>query len=459
MHPLIAGRVLFPLQERLKGKPTFRLLKGLERSQWFSEEELRRLQFENLKHLLEFAYASVPYYQQLFEPTQIKDLHDFQRIPCLTREALQNKRDSLRSRTVLRGIQKISTGGSTGSPVTVFVDPLRNAFIDAARLRSHRWFDTEVGAREIVLWGSPIELTKQDYARVVRDHLLNSRLLSAFNLTEATLSKYAGILRRYCPERIYGYASVIYTLAVFLEARGWKRSGKWPKVVFTTAEPLYDFQRELIKRVFGCPVSVEYGARDAGLMANECPMGGLHIPAEGMIVEVDSQEIGGVGEIIVTNLYSRAMPIIRYRTGDVGALDQNPCACGRRLPRLKQIEGRQTDFLVSSDGRILHALSVIYILREIPGIREFRVLQESLNEIQVLVVPEQELSHLQRCSIASKIRSLLGNAVNVKIESLAQLPPSPSGKFRYVVSKIAQSYLDRLGRGQSQLVPTSRACR
>src|SRR6185437_1041049 len=97
---------------------------------------------------------------------------------------------------------------------------------------------------------------------------------------------------------------------------------------------LYDFQRRLVEKVFNCAVAMEYGARDAGLLANECPNGGFHIPAEGVLIEIDAPDSTGLGEIVVTNLYSKAMPIIRYRTGDVGRLLGGACSCGRGLPRL-----------------------------------------------------------------------------------------------------------------------------
>ena len=172
-------RIVFPLQERLKGKNTHVVLKELESSQWLSKNQIQELQFGRLKTHLEFAYQYVPYYRSLFDqygtpPERIKDFSDFRRIPFLTREALRDEFERLRANTPIRGVQKLSTGGSTGSPVTVLTDPVRNSFIDAARLRAHRWFEADMGVREIVLWGSPIEITRQDYVRLIRDGLLNS---------------------------------------------------------------------------------------------------------------------------------------------------------------------------------------------------------------------------------------------------------------------------------------------
>src|SRR5262249_29647788 len=284
----------------------------------------------------------------------------------------------------LRRVQRVSTGGSTGEPVTLLVD-MSMGFAIALRHRAHRWFGLEPGAREIVLWGSPIEVTRQDRLRNVRDWLINSKLISAFDLGAPALAEYARIITRHRPLRIYGYASAIYLLACFLEREGWRPDWRL-HAVFTTAETLFDFQRKTIEAVFGCPVAVEYGARDAGNMANECPHGGLHIPAEGVVLETDAVAPDGLGEILATNCHRPAMPLIRYRTGDLGELTDERCRCGRSLPLLKRVEGRRTDFVVAPDGRIVHALALIYVLREMARVREFQIVQEDVDTVVVTLV-------------------------------------------------------------------------
>lgn len=451
MHPLLVNRVIFPLHERLKGKPTYSRLRELERTQWLAPEALRELQFRRLRRHLEFAYREVPYYTRLLDahglqPGRITSFEEFARIPCLTKEIVRKHFDELQPRTKVRRVQRMSTGGSTGTSVTVLVDMERMAFADAARLRAHRWFRVDMGVREIVLWGSPIELTKQDLLRVIRDRLINSRLLSAFDLGEPALARYARIVREDRPQKLYGYASALYLLARYFHRIGWTAREGWPRAVFATAEPLYDFQRNVIQSVFGCPVAVEYGCRDAGLIANECPAGGLHVAAEGMVVEVlqGPLEPGTSGELVVTNLDSFAMPIIRYRTGDVGALEEAPCRCGRGLPRLRSIDGRRTDFLVTPGGKVMHALAVIYILREVPSIREFQVTQERLDQLSVTIVPDGGLSDATRDAIAWRLARLFDAGVSVEIELADSIARPASGKHRYVISKVADDYLDRL---------------
>jgi phenylacetate-CoA ligase len=458
MHPFLVRKCLFPLQEFLKGKRTYKRLEELEQTQWLSAKEIHEFQFRRLKEHLEFAYHQVPYYNRILndhglQPSRITSIADFARIPFLTKDIIRQEFARLQPTRKRSRVQRMSTGGSTGAPVTVLIDAERTAFTDACRMRAHRWYGVDVGSREIVLWGSPIELTKQDHVRGLRDRLMNSRLLSAFNMGEKSLGEYAKAIDDYRPEKLYGYASAIFLLAAYMKKAG-RNSRVPPKVVFVTAEPLFDFQRKTIEEVFQCPVSIEYGARDAGLIALECPRGGLHIPAEGMIVEIEGAGADGCGEIVTTNLYSFAMPIIRYRTGDIGEFDETPCPCGRSLPRLKRVEGRQTDFLVAEDGRLVHALAIIYVLREIPIVKEFQVTQESSRRLVIHVVAESSFSASDRKTIEKKAKQLLGHEVDIVIQEVNSIPLSSSGKFRYVVSHVADSYLKdgssfRLNHGET----------
>jgi phenylacetate-CoA ligase len=160
-----------------------------------------------------------------------------------------------------------------------------------------------------------------------------------------------------------------------------------------------------------------------------------------MIVEIDGAGPERSGEIVITNLYSFAMPIIRYRTGDIGEFDETPCSCGRSLPRLKRVEGRQTDFLVAEDGRLVHALAIIYVLREISTCKEFQVTQESFERLVIRLVVESSFSASDRKTIEKKAKQLLGHEVDIVIQEVNSIPVSPSGKFRYVISRVADSYL------------------
>jgi phenylacetate-CoA ligase len=282
--------------------------------------------------------------------------------------------------------------------------------------------------------------------RNLRDWMLNSRLLSAFDMSEPALRGYVAAIARYRPQKMYGYASSLFLLARYFRQH---HHAAPPDLaaVFPTAEPLFDFQRATIQESLGVRVGVEYGSRDGGLAALECPAGGLHTFAEGMVVEIKDPDLSGRGEIVVTNLDSLCFPIIRYRTGDIGSVDPTPCPCGRALPKLKAVEGRRTDFLVTPGGRVLHALAAIYILREHAAVQEFHVVQDALDHLEIQIVTTRALTKSEEGAIRQRFSGLMGSEVSVDLQQVPQISRTRSGKFRYVESRVPDSVLESMMQG------------
>jgi phenylacetate-CoA ligase len=393
-------------------------------------------------------HEHVPYCRALFDehglrPRSVHSFEDLGHLPFLTRDILQTRFDDLRARATLPGVHRRSSGGSTGTPVTVLVDMERMGMGEAGRLRAHRWYGVEPGTREIVLWGTPARTGALERVRQLRDRFLNTRVLSAFDMGDQGLRRHAATIQRVRPTQMFGYASAFH-----LVASHFQRERLDPpvglKAVFTTAEPLFDFQRKTIEAALGCPVGVEYGCRDGGLVALECPSGGLHILAESMHVEILDPDVDGRGEIVLTNLDSRAFPILRYRTGDIGALDPTPCPCGRSLPKLRGVEGRRTDFLVTPSGRVLHALSAIYVLRDSPSVREFRVVQDAPDHLLVEIVPSGAFGEAEQAALRAQFVPAFGSDLRVSFEAREEILRTAAGKFRYVESRIAPAVLERL---------------
>jgi phenylacetate-CoA ligase len=302
----------------------------------------------------------------------------------------------------------------------------------------------DIGDPEIVVWGSPIELGAQDRVRRWRDALMRTQLLPAFEMNEAKLNGFVAEIRRRRPRMLFGYPSALSHIARHAERRGQAMNDLGIRVAFVTSERLYDDQRAVIERVFGCRVANGYGARDAGFIAHECPQGGMHITAEDIVLELldaSGKPVppGDPGEIVITHLATRDFPFIRYRTGDVAVLDERRCACGRGLPMLKEIQGRTTDFVVAADGTVMHGLALIYILRDMPQVNAFRIVQESLQRTVVQVVPGSGFDEVAVTTIARGFRQRLGAGVQVDVERVEAIAPEKSGKFRYVVSRVSSA--------------------
>jgi len=438
---------LFPIHERAKGHSSVAVLRRLEDSQWKTRVEIDAIRLRKLQALLERA-SEVPYYAALFrnsgfDPRRVHSLDALRSIPLLSKADMRGRQDDFRSPTA-GPLKRLNTGGSSGEPLIFFVGRDRVSHDVAAKWRATRWWGVDIGDKEMVVWGSPIELGAQDKVRLVRDKLLRSELLPAFNLSEQGLREAVDRIRSYRPRMLFGYPSALTLIAKHAEASGVKLDKLGIRVVFVTSEMLYEDQRETMRRVYGCPVANGYGGRDAGFIAHECPSGRMHISAEDIIVEtVDSQGMpvpaGQAGEIVVTHLATGDFPFIRYRTGDMGVLSDEQCPCGRGLPILSEVQGRATDFVVAPDGTLMHGLALIYVVRDLPGVRKFKIVQESLNDIRVQVVQEQGFTEETKSKIVAGIGARMGSGVSVTVEPVSDIAPGRSGKYRYVESRIAQA--------------------
>ncbi len=449
LYTTLVSKLLFPLHERLKRHDSVALRRAMEQSQWWTAEQLHVHQVQQLRALLQAVGTDVPFYRALFsrigfDPAATQSLADLQRLPLLDKAAIRASTEDMK-RTGAAGLARFNTGGSSGEPLIFFIGKARVSHDVAAKWRATRWWDVDIGDRELVVWGSPIELGTQDRVRLVRDRVMRTELLPAFAMSNEKLAAFVQTIRLRRPKMLFGYPSALARIAGFAKQRGDSLDQLGVKVVFVTSERLYEEQRALISEVFGCPIANGYGGRDAGFIAHECPAGGMHITAEDIIVEIVDPKTGAnlpagqTGEIVVTHLATRDFPFIRYRTGDVGAIAGSPCPCGRGLPVLSALEGRTTDFVVAADGTVLHGLALIYVLRDLAGVQSFKIIQHDRLSVQVLVVTDAGFAPDAPARIEQGFRQRLGNAVAVTIDQVETIPAEKSGKFRYVVSHATQS--------------------
>jgi phenylacetate-CoA ligase len=446
LYTSLVSSLVFPLQEQLKKHQSVAIRRGMEATQWWDASRLEELQVSKLKRFLHEITEHVPYYRTLFshlgfEAADIRYLSDLACLPLLDKSTIRSNFEALKSENA-RDLARFNTGGSSGEPLVFYISKERVSHDEAAKWRATRWWDVDIGDKEIVVWGSPIELGAQDGLRALRDRIFRTTLLPAFEMTEQRLDGFLRDIRAVRPKMLFGYPSALSHIAAYAESAGQRMDDLGIRVAFVTSERLYDEQRNKITRTFGCPVANGYGGRDAGFIAHECPSGGMHITAEDIIVETVDQNgkrvgDGEAGEIVVTHLATRDFPFIRYRTGDMGVLDSKACPCGRGLPLIKEIHGRSTDFVVAQDGKIMHGLALIYVLRELSEIQHFKIVQESLDLTRIYIVSGGMLSPSVAEKIRQGFRKRLGEKVTVAIEEVERIPPEKSGKFRYVTSKVA----------------------
>ncbi|WPC67649.1 phenylacetate--CoA ligase family protein [Rhodoferax ferrireducens] len=387
----------------------------------------------------------VPYYQQLFKqlnfvPNTVRSTAALQLLPLLAKSDIRKDVDKLKAEG--HGpLTRYNTGGSSGEPLIFYMGKGRKSHDVAAKWRATRWWGVDIGDPELVVWGSPMEIGAQDRVRRLRDALLRSRLLPAFEMSPQNLDRFVETIRVTRPTMLFGYPSSLSLIAQHARHKSVAMNSLGIKVAFVTSEKLYEEQRAIISEVFACPVANGYGARDAGFIAHQCPEGSLHISAEDIIVETVRPDgspaaAGEAGEIVVTHMATVDFPFVRYRTGDIGVLDDKPCACGRGLPVLKEVQGRTTDFVVARDGTIMHGLALIYTVRDLPGVERFKIEQLSLDQTIVKVVAGPAFGAAEEARIIRDFKARLGEAVDIRVERVRDIANESSGKFRYVVSQV-----------------------
>jgi phenylacetate-CoA ligase len=442
--------ITYALNEMVCGRDTLRELSNLKKIETYSSEKLREYQLMKLKKLLTHAYENVGYYRETFEksgfgPGEISALGDLEKIPLLTKDDIRGNPGEFVAGDRKRKLTRRATSGSTGEPLIFYMTPERIAGNKAAYLMLYEWWGLHPGDREVVLWGSSGDCAAYNILKRVRDKLLNTRLLPSFNMNEKIMRDYLSFIRGTRPKDIFGYAHTIYLMARFAKNRKIVMDDLGIGVIFTTAELLQDYQRDVITEVFGCPVSNCYGGRESGFIAFECRERTMHLNPN-VIVEIISEGKpagrGEKGEIVVTDLNAYGMPFIRYCTGDEGVLaDKKRCACGRELRAIERVLGRNTDYLVNAKGEFIHPLALEYIFREMPGIDYFKIVQKKEDELVIDMAVTGKFDRNAGTYIRRKIVDAMGAPTKIVFRMVERDDIRTGEKHKFVVSEIIGKYL------------------
>jgi len=448
MYQKLVKHLIFPLHEKIIGRKTYEYLTTLERLQWASREKMEQLKFRKLKELLMHAERNVPFYAARFRdagfnPSKMHSIEDFKVLPLLTKSEIRQNLVKMQWKDCPGGLHRYNTGGSSGEPLVFYFDRRSQAYDAAARALTHRWWGIDIGDRELYFWGSPLEITKQDRIKDLRDRLTNQLLISAFELSREKIPNFVQEFKRLRPRCVFGYPSTIALFCEMAAKQNYRLDDVGIQVVFCTAEVLYGNQRNSISEYFGgVPVTDGYGSREGGFISHQCKEGTYHAMDPNYVIEYlrDGQEVkpGKDGEIVITHLDAWGMPFIRYRTGDVAQPGNGACKCGRGFSTMTRIQGRATDFIITPDGRWQHGLSVIYVVRDIQGVEEFKIIQEDVDYVRVLLRVHEEFYPADGNErIVRGLKTRMGDEVNVTVEMVHEIPRDSSGKYRFVVSKVA----------------------
>jgi phenylacetate-CoA ligase len=306
---------------------------------------------------------------------------------------------------------------------------------------------------KLLLWGSERDLLvgHETTKTQLRRWLLNEVWLNAFKMTKDRMHAYVKKINEQKPNMIFAYADSIYEFSKFILDEGLQVYS--PRAIRTGAGTLHAHMREVITRAFKAPIFNMYGSREAPSIAQECESHkGLHITAPVYYLEILDRNgrpagPGELGEIVVTTLQNFAMPLIRYRIGDIGVWASEPCDCRRGWPLLGEVTGRATDIFIRPDGSVVSPLFFIHIMGVVirpDWLQKYQVVQESVRLIRVKMILKQKINNPRSLysqdleTIVEKFRLVMGEDCQIEFEFVEEIEPTPSGKYRYTISKVHQ---------------------
>ncbi|NKB37604.1 MAG: hypothetical protein GKR93_10605 [Gammaproteobacteria bacterium] len=429
----------------LRGERISGHLEQYEKNQWFQSGELKNYQLDNCNKLLDYAFKKFPFYRDSFnrnnlESFSLGELQDLGKLPFLTKSDI-SKLYQQQSFFGRQFYSKKTTGGSTGQAVTILKNADAMARERAATWRSYRWAGVDIGDPQARYWGVPISTRNRLFYNLV-DFIANRKRLSAFNVNAESMEKHYYEMERLKPRYLYGYVSIIREFAEFLTNNSFSLPTSVISII-TTSEVLDDDSRTKIESVTGLRIYNEYGCGEVGSIAHECEHGEMHLVADNQIIEIIDEEgkPATTGEIVVTDLFNYAMPLIRYRLGDYATLSEKKCPCGRGLPLIEKIHGRAYDMIVDSTGSRYHPEIILYIFEEIKernnDIKGFQVVQKDKSNLLInLVITTDKHKMENEEFVKNRVRKNIDDNYNFEFVYLPSIEREKSGKLRLVKSEL-----------------------
>ena len=410
-----------------------------EASSWDREQKTRWI-LERLRATVRRAYEETVYYRELFDqhgfdPHVDFGFAEFSRLPALDREHVHEAGPKLLSSSVPPDqLRKDRTGGSTGVPTEIWLGPNERGWRDSGMEHFFQTLGVPEGSRTALLWGHHLDPKATDSFRDrYQAFVSNVRWFDSLRLSPEKLDEYHEELERFRPACIIAYASALGYLAEHVLARKYKPS--YPtRSLITGGEKLWSRHRGMIEEAFGRPVYERYGSRDAGCLgvqlARALP---LEYTIDWSYTLVEPELPQAESPILITKLQADAMPMIRYRIGDIGRFPAGSKP-GHPTFVLEDVMGRVIDRISLPDGRWVAGQEVPHLLKDYP-VREFLFLQRRDHSVELQIVPQQDFNENSRREIEETLTANLPG-LPIKIELKESVVRTKSNKWRPVISEV-----------------------
>jgi len=427
-------RMLFPIANRVRGERTARLFRFLLETERWPAERRQAFREEKLRRLVRHAYDQVPYYRETMDrlglrPEDIRTVADLAHLPILDRQQIRENPDAFLARDAhTRGLRWTTTSGTTGAQLRSARCANGRMWAWACVYRYFRWMGIRLGDRRLDLWGARDFVPPTTASRRLSLWLRRHEKLSAYETTDAEVDAQVRYVARFRPTLLRGYASALHRFAQHAAALGVRFPSL--RAISTSSDALMPSMRRTIEEALGAPAFDQYGCGEVLGVAFECEAHhGLHVAEEHVIAEVDAPP-GHEGDLLLTDLDNYAMPLLRYRNGDIATVETGACPCGRPGLRLRSPIGRAGEYIVLPDSRRYNRTFFQVFFNQYPSVRVFQVAQIGEAELEVRIQHdggEEEILHMER-----RLHEHLPGVTTVRFRP-GIVRPGPTGKLQVIV--------------------------
>lgn len=444
----VCSSVYLPALDRMKDVPVDDLLQLAQDAEKLSLDELRTLQRDRLRDRLSEARQFSPYWGESFDRFGLDvsaedSLAELAKLPLLSKSDITENRDDLLAQRSDVVRMSAETSGSTGIAMNFIQDSHHYAWGLAASWRGRAWWRVNRGCRQMTLWARPLDKNSEvgKLSTSAKYRLRNSIHVNTFDeFTNERIGRLVETIRSFRPELIYGYGSSLAKIGRYLDSRGEYLEDVAPKIFEYTADHMYEEEIRTLARYGGAPVLSAYGAGEVPGIAQQCWAGNAHVSIDGAVVEFLRKDgkpaaDGELADIIVTPLFERAMPIFRYKIGDMGARKSGTCRCGSSLPMMELKVGKAGDLISTStvsevSAHLLDYINIRLMREGVQGVRQFFVEQRDRDVFELRIVKDSPYEEGAAEKFVRYMKERLG-PIDVSITFVDEIQSTASGKRRY----------------------------
>ncbi|WOD45057.1 phenylacetate--CoA ligase family protein [Hwangdonia lutea] len=370
---------------------------------------------------------------------------DWNSIPVMTKQDLQQPLQNRLSEGFSKKNSHVhKTSGSSGEPFIFAKDKFCHALTWACFMSRYNWYDIDLNtSKQARFYGIPLQ-KKGYYKERIKDILSNRFRFSVFDLSDSQLKKNVETFKQIRFHYINGYTSAIVQFAKFLKKQNIILKVICPtlKVCIITSEMLFYDDKKLMETQFGVPVINEYGAAELGLIAFENEQSEWLINTDDLFVEIldNNNHVlpnGNEGRLVITSLYNKAHPFIRYDLGDIGTLSKNSTL---KKPMLKKLVGRTNDVVILPSGKKAAGLTFYYVTKTVieddQNVKAFIIEQLKLNTFKISYTSDKLISEEKTIEIKQAIETYLESGLTVAFERKDKLLRTNRGKLKQFISHL-----------------------